>query len=280
MIERNANTDKNYFTPMTMDEVLRRAPVVGTDHAGPNTSSKYVFVNSLTFVEHMQALGWSVVGASQKQCRPGSQNDGFQRHLLKFSRPEFSTDPERQLQLWVRNDHTGGGAYVVGMGVWEKVCSNGLYRYTQSAPEVRIRHMHVTRSEIYSATERFFAIAGSTQDMIQILQGIDLEARQQIEFAEVAKGIAWGVDQPEFPAADLLRLRRHYDRPNSLWVTFNAVQENIMKGGIRYETDVTLKTGRVIRRQMKTRPVRSMDRNIDVNARLFQLAEHTARALA
>ena len=63
----------------------------------------------------------------------------------------------------------------------------------------------------------------------------------------------------------LLAVRRHEDRENTLWSTFNKVQENFIRGGLR---GTNKKGGR-----MTTREVKSVNEDLRLNKALWQLAE-------
>jgi hypothetical protein len=57
-----------------------------------------------------------------------------------------------------------------------------------------------------------------------------------------------------------------------LWTTFNVVQENIIRGGLRGRKRSS--NGRM--RNMTTRPVKALDRNIKLNQALWVLTEKMA----
>jgi hypothetical protein len=62
-----------------------------------------------------------------------------------------------------------------------------------------------------------------------------------------------------------VQARRPEDLGNSLWTTFQRVQENVIQGG---------QPGRTAQgRRMRTRPVASIDRGVSLNRALWMLAE-------
>ena len=66
-------------------------------------------------------------------------------------------------------------------------------------------------------------------------------------------------------AEQLIEARRPEDLGNSLWTTFQRVQENAMRGG---------RAGRTAQgRRTQTRPVGSIDRTVSLNRALWVLAE-------
>ncbi len=66
--------------------------------------------------------------------------------------------------------------------------------------------------------------------------------------------------------------RRVLDRGQDLWTTFNVVQENVIRGGIRGRTE----KGKMTR----TREVTGIDGDIKLNQVLWKMAEEFAKLKA
>ncbi len=77
-------------------------------------------------------------------------------------------------------------------------------------------------------------------------------------------------------AKQILTPRRHDDNKSDLWATFNRVQENVIKGGLR---GVTVKANGE-RQNRKTREVNGIDQNVRLNRALWTLAEKMAELKA
>ena len=67
----------------------------------------------------------------------------------------------------------------------------------------------------------------------------------------------------------MLQIRRAEDAGNDLWSVFNRVQENLLQGGI---LTVTPKDNGKVRRS-RSRAIRSIDQNLEVNKMLWTLSE-------
>jgi hypothetical protein len=63
----------------------------------------------------------------------------------------------------------------------------------------------------------------------------------------------------------VLRPRRSADTAPDLWTTFNAVQENILRGGLLARNAQGSRT--------RTREIRGIDQNVKLNRALWMLAE-------
>ena len=72
-------------------------------------------------------------------------------------------------------------------------------------------------------------------------------------------------------AEDLSRPRRWEQADRSLWSVYNTVQENIMRGGIPQR--------RPDGSRFLSRPVRSVDEEVRLNLRLWQLAAALEKAV-
>jgi hypothetical protein len=92
-------------------------------------------------------------------------------------------------------------------------------------------------------------------------------AAQKLFAARAAKVVFETVD---FDTATLLTPRREQDNGNDLWTTYNVVQENLIRGGLKIEHT----TGQ--QRKATTRGITHIRRELDTNLALWQLATKMA----
>jgi hypothetical protein len=116
--------------------------------------------------------------------------------------------------------------------------------------------------------------AGEIAARVGDLKTIELAQNEKGVYAMAAHQLVYE-DQEAAPIRPekLLCERRYDDKGNDLWTTFNVVQENIMKGGIAGSKQGA--NGRV--RRVKTRPVKSIDRDVKLNKALWVLTEEMAK---
>jgi hypothetical protein len=119
--------------------------------------------------------------------------------------------------------------------------------------------------------------AGLISDKVDEFRAIELTPDEKGVFAQSAMMIAY--DEPEeapIQPVQLLQERRYDDRGNNLWNTFNVVQENMTKGG--------LKGGKRDKnnrwRRTTTREITSIDRDRKLNEALWHLTEAMAELKA
>ena len=116
--------------------------------------------------------------------------------------------------------------------------------------------------------------AGEIAARVEDLKTIDLSPNEKGVFAMAAHNLVYDdADNAPILPGQLLKERRYDDKGNDLWTTFNVVQENIMKGGIYGSKRGA--NGRV--RRVKTRPVKSIDRDMKLNKALWVLTEEMAK---
>jgi hypothetical protein len=96
------------------------------------------------------------------------------------------------------------------------------------------------------------------------MQSVALTRPEQEAYAEAALGLRWDGAAP-VTAEQLLTTRRWDDKADNLWMTYNRVQENIIRGGLRG----TNANGA----RAKTRGVNSINEDTRINRALWQLAE-------
>jgi len=154
-------------------------------------------------------------------------------------------------------------------GVFRFVCCNGLVCGTV-ANDIRIPHKGNVQDEVIEGAFRvlddFEAVDASTEAMKSLM----LDPDEERAFATAALALRYAgrtEGQPPAPITvdQLLQARRPEDSGQSLWQSFNRVQENALRGG---------QPGRSTQgRRIRTREVASIDRGVSLNRALWVLAE-------
>ena len=102
---------------------------------------------------------------------------------------------------------------------------------------------------------------------------VQLTHYQRAAFAREAAELRYGkYNSKTYEVRDLLAPRREADDNGSLWATFNILQENTVKGGVRGTT--------LNGRGATSRPLTALLPNADYNARLWDLANRYSEAKA
>jgi hypothetical protein len=227
-------------------------------------------VPTLTAVDLLRDAGWFPIHAEQSAVR-NADREGYQRHLIRFAKNGLSFDGER-VDLVLYNSHDCGCAFKLIASVWRQICGNGLMVASEFA---NFSHKHIGFSPdafIRSAGE-IASGAGTIAERVDEMKIIEMTPDERGVFAQAAHCLIY--DEPEQAPVkpdQLLHERRYDDKGNDLWTTFNVVQENVMRGGLKGAS----RGGNGRLRRTTTRPVKALDRNIKLNQALWFLTEKMA----
>ena len=125
---------------------------------------------------------------------------------------------------------------------------------------------------VHSAGE-IASAAGIIAERVDEMKVIEMTPDERGVFAKAAHSLVY--DEPEqapIRPQQLLEERRYDDKGNDLWTSYNVIQENIVRGGLKGTTRGS--NGRM--RKTTTRPVKALDRNIKLNQALWVLTEKMA----
>jgi hypothetical protein len=217
--------------------------------------------------------GWVPTQAVQTKSRKGYEDKiPYKKHMIRFrnqnnqviSKEIGDTHPE----IVLTNSHDGTSSFKFHVGLFRLVCSNGLVIADKTFDQFRVMHKGFQKNDILKVismtTEKIPYIVGNVQDMMSK----ELSKNQQYDFAKMAAEQRWGEDKM-IDVNQMLRIRRSEDSGNDLWSVFNRVQENMLQGGIL--TVTPKENGKV--RNSRSRAIRSIDQNLEVNKMLWTLSE-------
>ncbi|WP_226019509.1 DUF932 domain-containing protein [Novosphingobium sp. FKTRR1] len=251
---------------LTDDQLRQVVPSIFAAEAHDSRSDKYVYVPTIDIVQGLRREGWQPFFAVQAMPRDRTRT-GHAKHMLRLRRPEHITESEAA-EVIIVNSHDGTTSYQMFAGLVRFVCTNSMIA-GQQFEEVRVPHKGHIQDQIiegaYTIAQDFPRLIDSTREMA----ALQLSKPEQRVFAEAALVARYGEEAAPVTPDQVLRRRRTADVGGDLWTTFNAVQENIVRGGLHGQRRTD--DGRVIRRS--TRPINGIDQNVGVNRALWTLAE-------
>jgi hypothetical protein len=233
-----------------------------------DVSERYRFIPTFEVVKRLQNEGWFPTKA--QECRvTNAKNQGYQKHLIRFQRQDLILNGEA-IEVVLINSHNRSAAYQLMAGVFRFICSNGMI-VGDTFERISVKHMDFNPDEIVEASYEIINNAPKITGNMQEMKGIELNQNEREIFAESAALVLYGEkDAIPFRTERLLTPRRYEDRgKNDLWSTFNTVQENLIKGGIRG----LRKDPSGILRSVTTRKIKSIDRDVKLNKALWNLTE-------
>lgn len=243
----------------------------------PSVSAKYKFCSTKDIVTCLEQDGWVVHKTQINRCR--ADKVGYQKHQVTLGHPRYenSLDTPTLGQIRPRlvlvNEHSGSGAVTMQLGLFRLVCLNGLMVPDSQVQKIRFTHQgkdDLTIKVLAAAYQLLHAYDTKVKMQVERLSSIVLTPEQQAEFAGKAAAIVWpdGSRTTIKNTGMLTYSRRLADDNTDLWTIFNRVQENVMQGGLLNSN------GR------RTRAIKSIDRETQVNVQLMQLALDYSQVVA
>lgn len=262
-------------TPLSNDRIMQYAPSVFADQPHESRSDRYAYISTARVLEGLRNEGFEPMAVGQTRCRDASKRE-FTKHLLRFRHRDSLQGGmivgQEVPELVLVNSHDGASAYNLMGGIYRLICSNGMIVGNTSS-EVKVRH---SGNVVGNVIEGSFEVIDSIKRVIPVIDDwkkLDLTYEQRKAYAEAALGLRWDADeagnvQAPISATSLLSARRFEDRGDSLWLTYQKTQENLIRGGLRGEGS----TGR----RMTTRAVASVTENVRLNRALWSLTSKMA----
>jgi hypothetical protein len=269
-------------TPLTIDEIARRAPSALATQPYAAMSAKYAHIPTLGVVQAMIAAGFQPFSATQSRTRIAGKGD-FTKHMLRFRHSDIGVLAVGDVipELVLVNSHDGTSAYKLIAGLYRLICSNGMMVSDAEIDSINVRHTGNVVQDVLDGSRRLIADTQRSIGTVRNWTQLQLTDGEQRVFAESAHTLrfadAEGKVTTPITADQLLTPRRREDIGGDLWHTLNRVQENVIAGGLSaVQRDAN---GRRVRR-VSTRRINGIDQDVRLNRALWSLAEKMAQLKA
>lgn len=273
MISFNDNSLADTF--LTENELRKRCPLAfRTEPTNPNLSDKYVHTTTIDVVNDMARLGWYPVEA--KQCRPRKNSSEIRSfHMLSFQNPDVKILKDGEVDCYPRiiliNSHDGFSSFKFMVGLFRLICSNGLVVADEQFANMSIRHINYTFDELRTLVTTAIKAVPEHVKLMNDMKNTVLSDTQKEQIAIDAMKIRKGleltgqIDITKESIMEILEPIRKEDNGDDLWTIFNVIQEKMIKGQFMYSGDETKKA-------RKQRAITSAKKDIDINVKLFSMA--------
>ncbi|MCJ8509819.1 DUF945 domain-containing protein [Rhizobium lemnae] len=255
------------------EALFRHVPSVFAREAHDSRSERYVYVPTIDIVEGLRREGWFPFFAVQAVPRDGDRI-GHAKHMLRLRRDDGIGKPEAA-EVIIVNSHDGTSSYQMFAGVLRFVCTNSMIA-GERFEEVRVPHTGRIQDQIiegvYTVAEDFPRLIDATETMKETR----LSQAEQTVLAEASLVARYGEEESPIRPDQIIQPRRREDVGQSLWQTFNVIQENLIRGGLTGRRQTA--DGRV--RRSQTRTINGIDQNVGLNRALWTLAEGMQRIKA
>jgi len=257
------------------EKLMKTVPSVFASGGSEHTSSKYGFIPTINTIRALGDAGFYPVSAKQSGTRIEGR-ESFVKHMIRFRRAGELEMGGMFPEVVLINSHDGTTSYQLRAGIYRLVCMNGLIVGDESYT-LRVKHQggDIINRVVNGAlelTEQF----PSTIGIAQRWKEIELSPTVRLQYAERASKLKWMNEEVDVKPEALLIPRRAEDKKTDLWTTFNTVQENVMRGGLRY----SYRNPEGMLKRSTTRQVKSVHENQRVNIGLWSLSKELAEVMA
>ena len=258
----------NVITSISLDKAKEYAPAIFATSPAPTIKSpKYQFTPTFEVIEHMQDMGYLLTGVKQSSSNVElRKNWGI--HITRFQHPDLyiknhDGEIEARPEVVLINSHDGTRPIQFEMGLFRLVCENGLVVKDRDMGSFRERHTKLNFNEVKNLIDQKVSGLNDVVGKINKWNMIEMTDKQRFNFAVEALALRIGTDRQaeQYEIMDILSPKRKADEGNSLWKTYNILQENLVKGGF----------------QLNNRQARSIKNPIEdfnLNQELWSLADN------
>jgi len=267
---------------LTEIEMRKLAPSIFATSAHESRSERFMPIPTIEVLRGLKDEGFVPVGVKQSASRTPGKAD-FTKHLIRMRRVDDGkvyNVGDTVCEILLKNANDGTSAYELLAGLFRIRCLNSLVTQTGTIDAIKVRHSGNVRDKVIEGTYKVLNEAERALVAPQDWSTLILNRDEQLALAEAAHVLRFGdadgnVDTPIQPQK-MLGIRRTDDKSNDLWTTWNVVQENTIKGGLRGQGRDDL--GRP--RRVKSRAVNGIDQDIKLNKALWVLGEKMAQMKA
>lgn len=246
---------------LTIEDIRHLAPSAFAEAPHSSRSERYVYMPTHKVLEALYDTGFRAFQATQALCRvPGKAE--FTKHLIRLRHPELEPINGIIPEVAFLNSHDGSSAYKLKLGMYRMVCMNGCITGTDFAG-VSVYHTGRQREEVVEGAFTVVQQAPKLTQTLALMKGTHISEREGEILAGQALMYQYGEDTPIEPW-QLLEARRVEDKSEDLLTRYQVVQENLMKGGVKYRNTTT-------NRRNTTRAIRGIDGDLRLNSALFDL---------
>ena len=245
---------------ISLNSLKEIAPSVFATEPSPKMSDKYTFVPTMEILQNFEQEGWNI--ASARQMGQGM----FAQHEVRLRNGAFANVGDSLIEAVIRNSHNGLSSFSVSAGLFRLVCSNGLTVPTSIAEAISVKHIKVDMGTVRQITDDFAERLPIIQRSVGKMENTFLNEEKLVDFVNKSAMIRW--EKGSIPKLDIeafLNPEREGDVGNSVWKTFNVIQEKFVRGGMKYQS----KRGRTV----SMKELKSFQNINKINTNLWELAE-------
>ena len=250
--------------PLTNDQIQSVAPSIFAEGAHESRSDRYTYIPTGVVLAGLRKEGFEPFMVCQARTRDPGRRD-YAKHMIRF-RHASQIDGQEANEIILINAHDGSSSYQMLAGVFRFVCQNGLV-CGDVMDDLRVRHQGDLVDQVIEGAHYILAGFNRVDASKGRMRTIMLHPDEQAAFTTAALSLRYEAESP-VGVHQVLNPRRMDDVSQNLWPTFNVVQENLVRGGLRGTNPNN--------KRVTTRAVKGIDTNVKLNQALWILAERMA----
>lgn len=259
--------------PLEMEQIRRVTPSVFAEQKHVSRSEKYTYIPTSEILVALGKEGFHPFQVTQGGSRD-EEKKGFTKHLIRLRHANgfnLTTVGQTANEIILLNSHDGTSSYQMSAGIFRLVCTNGMVVSDGTIQRIKVPHKGDIAGQVIDGCIDILGRLPEVNEAVREMQSLTFTQPEREIFARAAHAARY--DEPALApiqSSQLLEVRRRDDAAPTIWNTLNTVQENVIRGGIRYTQRDD--NGRVKARR-ETRPVNGIDQNTQLNRILWAVAE-------
>lgn len=256
---------RTYDRGLTNEELMKAVPSVFQVQAHDSRSSRFAPISTIRVIEALREEGFVPCYAMQSKARDESKID-FTKHRIHL-RPANYDYRKDWNEIILVNANDGSSSYQLSAGRFRLVCSNGLVLGDRDRSQIIYHKGQNIEKDVIEGSFTVVKEFEETDRLRLEMEKMMLTEHERKQLAYLSMVMCTGAtDEFKFEPTKLLQPRRNEDVRFDLWSTFNVIQENAIKGGVKYFNDET-------ERNATSREIKSISKNMDVNRAIWNTAK-------
>lgn len=218
-------------TPLTDDQIRQVAPSIFATNPWQEVSDKYTFIPTSETLSAMRAAGFEPFFVAETKPRNGDKQ-GFTKHMIRYRQAHNILSSGEVPEIIHINSHDRSSANLLMGGFFRTACANGCFAGTL-LEDVRVRHSGDVSGNVIEGAYEIIQQFDQVEEALDLMKTKQLDRHQQLAMANTALVLRYP-DKEEIKVEphSALYTRRQEDTDNSVYTTFQKLQENLIKGGV------------------------------------------------
>jgi hypothetical protein len=237
-----------------------RCPALFATSAHPKMSARYSFTNTYDILLHIHNKGFKVSSVQGGHKRYGAV-------MVRMRHDSYDKRDEAP-EIVVLDSHDGTKPIKLMLGMIKFICMNGMVAgdmlYARS-----FRHLAPDLMEqIMLELQDIDGHIDKLKKRVEVMKSYKTNIGERIALAHAAIAVRFGDDRSASFIADMrqrmLEVRRSDDDSDDLYTVMNVIQENVLRGGMMYSINNTVR---------RVSAISNVNRNVSINQALWKAAD-------